>query len=172
MSIQFPEPYNPANTGGFEPLLPGEYIAQVIDATIKVPKSGNGYVLALVWKVPEGEYEGRQVWQNISFSHPKAGAQWHGQKMLNAIIAATGAPSPLMSTEPLLFVPCRLGIVIEVDENGIYPPKNRVVKVSSLDNNEAAEVAASRPTAPKPAPPAAASRPASAGSAPWRNKKS
>jgi hypothetical protein len=169
LSTQFPEPYDPENTGGFEPLPPGEYIAQAIEATIAPPKTGNGLGLTLVWKVLEGEHEGRQVWQNISFSHPKAGAQYHGQKMLNAVIAATGAPSPLMSTEPLLFVPCRLGIVIEVDENGIYPPKNRVVKVSPLDNNEAAEAVSATAPASKPAP-AAAARPAPAGK-PWDKYK-
>jgi hypothetical protein len=171
MSMQFPEPYNPENTGGFELLPPGEYIAQAIEANIAVPKSGNGLMLTLVWKILEGDHEGRQVWQNVSFVHPKAGAQFHGQKMLNAIIAATGAPSPLMSAEPLLFVPCRLGIAIEADKAGLYDDRNRVVKVSPLDTNQAAEAAASPAPAPRPAAsPAAAAGPAPAGTVPWRKK--
>jgi hypothetical protein len=170
MSMQFPEPYDPENTGGFKPFPPGEYIAQAIEATIAPPKSGNGLGLTLVWKVLEGEHEDRQVWQNILFSHPKAGAQYHGQKMLNAVIAATGAPSPLMSAEDLLFKPCRIGIAIEIDTNGVYPDKNRVVKVSPLGNNEAAEAAASPAPAPKAAPATAAAGPAPAGTAPWRKK--
>jgi hypothetical protein len=90
--------------------------------------------------------------------------------MLNAIIAATGAPTPLPNAEKLLFVPCRIGISIETDKNGVYPDKNRVVKVSPLDNNEAAEAASSPTPVPKPAP-AAATAGASAGSAPWHKKK-
>jgi hypothetical protein len=171
MSMQFPEPYNPENTGGgYEPLPPGEYIAQAIEATIAPPKSGNGLGLTLVWKVLEGEHEGRQIWENISFLHPKAGAQWHGQKMLNAIIAATGAPTPLQSAEPLLFVPCRIGIAIETDKDGVYPDKNRITKVSPLGNNETAEASPSPAPAPKPTPAAAAVTPPPAGTVPWRKK--
>jgi hypothetical protein len=169
--MQFPEPYNPENTGGFELLPPGEYIAQAIEASIAPPKSGNGCQLTLIWKILEGEYENRQIWQNISFVHPKAGAQYHGQKMLNAVIAAVGAATPLKNIEPLLNVPARLGIAIEADKNGVYSDKNRVVKVSPLDINEAAEAASSPAPAPKPASAAATAGSAPTGSAPWHKKQ-
>jgi hypothetical protein len=172
MNMYFPEPYDHENTDGFELLPAGEYIAQAIDASIAPPKSGDGYVLTLVWKILKDAHEGRQVWQNISFVHSKAGAQWHGQKMLNTIIAATGVAAPgerLPTAEPLLFKPVRLGIAIESDKNGVYPDKNRVVKVWPLGNNEAAEAASSPAPAPKPAP-AAAAGPAPAGK-PWDRYK-
>jgi hypothetical protein len=168
--MQFDEPYNPENTGSFELLPPGEYIAQAIQASIEVPKSGNGKKLTLPWKILEGKYEGRQVYQEIVFSHPNAGAQYHGQKMLNSVIAATGAPTPLSNAEKLLFTPCRIGIAIETDKNGVYPDKNKVVKVSPLGNNEAAEAASSSAPDPKPAPATAATGPAPAGTVPWRKK--
>jgi hypothetical protein len=172
MSIEFPEgPYTPTDLGGFEPLPPGEYVAQAIEGRIAPPKTGNGYALTLTWKILEGEYENRQVWRNISYVHPKAGAQYHGQKMLNAIIDAVGAATPLTNIEPLLFVPCRIGISIETDKNGMYPDKNRVVKVSPLGNNEASEDAPSPAPEPKPAPAAATAGPTPAGSAPWHKKK-
>ncbi len=178
MSMEFPEAYDPENISGFEPLPPGEYVAQATEATIAPPKTGNGMALTLVWKILEGDHENRQVWQNISFVHPKSGAQYHGQKMLNAVIAATGAPSPLKSAEPLLFVPVRLGLAIEADKNGIYDPRNRVVKVSPFNNSEADEAAKpakmqSAPT-PKPIPAATAARPmqsAPSGSAPWHKSR-
>ena len=91
--------------------------------------------------------------------------------MLNAVIAATGAPSPLTTAEPLLFVPCRIGISIETDKNGVYPSKNRVVKVAPLDNNEAAEAASSPAPAPKPAPAVATADSAPTGSKPWHKKQ-
>jgi hypothetical protein len=171
MSMEFPEPYNPdESSGGYELMPPGEYVAQAIEASIAPPRTGNGLALTLVWKILEGEHETRQLWQNISFVHPKAGAQYHGQKMLNAVIAATGAPTPLPSAQPLLFVPCRIGVAIETDKNGVYDDKNRVVKVSPLDNNEAAEAAPSPAPAPKPAPAGAAAAPT--GTAPWHKQKS
>jgi hypothetical protein len=171
MSMEFPEAYIPTDLGGFELLPPGEYLAQAIEGRIAPPKSGNGCQLTLIWKILEGEYEGRQVWQNIGFLHPKAVAQFHGQKMLNSIIAAVGAATPLKDVEPLLFVPVRLGITIETDKTGAYPDKNRVVKVSPLDNHEAAEAACSPVPAPKPAPAASTAGPAPTGSAPWHKKK-
>ena len=73
MSMQFPEPYNPENTGGVELLPPGEYIAQAIEASVAPPRSGSGYQLTLTWKILEGEHEGRQVWQTlISFTRRPA----------------------------------------------------------------------------------------------------
>ena len=33
------------------------------------PKNGDGYYVALTWKICEGDYEGRQVWQRITFLH-------------------------------------------------------------------------------------------------------
>jgi hypothetical protein len=169
MSMDFHEPYTPTDLGGFDLLPPGEYIAQAIEGRIAPPKTGNGYALTLTWKIIEGEYENRQVWQNISYVHPKAGAQYHGQKMLNAVIAAVGAATPLKNVEPLLFSPVRLGIAIEVDKTGAFPDKNRVVKVSPL-NSEAAEAAISPAPVPKPAPAPVAARPAPAGTAPWHKK--
>jgi Protein of unknown function (DUF669) len=171
MSMEFPEPYKPDNTDGYELLPPGEYVAQAIEASIAPPKTGNGLALTLVWKILEGELENRQLWQNISFVHPKAGAQHHGQKMLNAVIAATGAPTPLQNAGPLLFVPCRLGIAIETDKNGFYDDKNRVVKVSPLDSNEAAEAASSPAPVPKPVSAPKPAGPAPSGSAPWHRSK-
>jgi hypothetical protein len=169
VSLEFPESgYTPSDTENFELLPPDEYVAEAIEGSIAPPKSGNGMQLTLTWKIIEGEHEGRRLWQNICFLHPKAGAQFHGQKMLNSIIAAAGAATPLKNVEPLLFVPVRRGIAIEVDKIGAYPDKNRVVKVSPLDS-EATEATQAKP-APKPAPspPSTAARPAPAGTAPWR----
>jgi hypothetical protein len=106
MSMEFPNPYNPDESSDFDLLPPGEYVAQAIEGRIAPPKTGNGYQLTLVWKITEGEHENRQLWQNISFLHPKAGAQFYGQKMLNSIITAVGCATPLQSVEPLLWIRC------------------------------------------------------------------
>jgi hypothetical protein len=156
MSMEFPEPYTGDGGGSdFEPLPKGEYVAQAVEGRIAPPKTGNGMALTLVWKILEGDYEGRQIWQNISFIHPKAGAQWHGQRKLNAVIAAVAATLPLATVEPLLFVPVRLGLDIEEDDTGRYEPKNVVTRITRLDGEaeEAAQAAPPRmgPTAPKAA---------------------
>jgi hypothetical protein len=175
MSMEFPNgPYNPDDTGGdFETLPPGEYVAQAVEGRIAPPKTGNGYALTLVWKILEGEYENRQIWQNISFVHPKAGAQFYGKKMLNSIIAAVGCATPLLNGESLLWKPVRIGVAIEKDTTGVYPDKNRVVKVRALNDNEAAEAAESQATKPAAVTPnvQGPARPGPTGTAPWHRSK-
>jgi hypothetical protein len=128
--------------------------------------------LTLVWKILEGDHEGRQIWQNISFIHPKAGAQWHGQRRLNAVIAAVGATLPLATVEPLLFVPVRLGLDIE-DRNDGYGPKNVVTRVARY-NGEAGEARAAPAPQPSGPAPAAAAKPAPTNNGkpppPWHRK--
>jgi hypothetical protein len=169
MSVNFPEPYTGEGDEGFEPIPPGEYIAQAIEGHVGPPKTGNGMALSLTGKIIDGDYENRQVWQNISFIHPRAGAQWHGQRKLNAIIAAVGATLPLTTVEPLLFRPVLLGLAIEKDANGVYPDKNIITKIMRLDGEaeEAAQPAPVKPAQSQPARP----EPSNAGAAPpWHRR--
>ena len=64
MSTQFPETFDPTTQEGnsWDVLPVREYVAQVVEASIQQPNSGDGYYLALTWKIIEGDYEGRQVW--------------------------------------------------------------------------------------------------------------
>ena len=70
MTTQFPETFDPETQEGnsWDVLPVGEYVAQIVEASIQQPKSGDGYYLALTWKIVEGEFEGRQVWQRITFA--------------------------------------------------------------------------------------------------------
>ena len=63
MSTEFPEIFDPETQEGnsWDPLPVGEYVAQIVEASVQQPKSGDGYYLALTWKIAEGEFEGRQV---------------------------------------------------------------------------------------------------------------
>ena len=62
MSTEFPEIFDPETQEGnsWDPLPVGEYVAQIVEASVLQPKSGDGYYLALTWKIAEGEFEGRQ----------------------------------------------------------------------------------------------------------------
>ena len=71
-------------------MLPvGEYVAQIVEASIQQPNSGDGYYLALTWKIIEGDYEGRQVWQRITYLHSSEQAQTIGRKTLKDLCVAT-----------------------------------------------------------------------------------
>ena len=65
MSTQLPETFDPTTQEGnsWDVLPVGEYVAQVVESSVQQPNSGDGYQLALTWKIIEGDYEGRQVWR-------------------------------------------------------------------------------------------------------------
>jgi hypothetical protein len=179
MSTEFPETFDPTQEQGnvWDLLPPGEYVAQAIEATVAPPKSGNGYMLTLVWKILEGEYENRQIWQTVTFLHSNEVAQSIGRKTVKDLCDATGVESAVRDASLFLFKPVKIRIGIEKDKNGIYDDKNKITRILPLDPNGTAPAAETAPPPeprPKPAPaaasaaraPAAASaRPA--GNAPW-----
>src|SRR5262249_41656798 len=59
----------------FELIPAGVYVAEVVETEITQPKSGDGNMLRLTWKITEGEYEGRPVWQTLCFQHSKEQTQ-------------------------------------------------------------------------------------------------
>ena len=88
MTTEFPEAFDPAAQKGSEwsPILPGEYTAQIIEAKVAPPSTGDGYMLTLVWKITEGDHENRQVWQNIAFLHSSTQAVEIGRRMLTDLV--------------------------------------------------------------------------------------
>ena len=101
MNTQFPETFDPETQEGnsWELLPVGEYVAQIVEASVQQPKSGDGFYLALTWKIIEGELEDRQLWQRITFVHSsrilpldaKPGQPANGG---SASTVATGVPKP------------------------------------------------------------------------------
>ena len=177
MSMEFPEIFDPATEEGnsWELVPPGEYPAHAIAAEVKAPSTGDGHGLTLTWKILEGNYEGRQVWQHITITHSNQQAQNIGRKMIKDICVALGIDEQLNSAEPFLYKPARIRVGIEVDKKGQYDDKNvvRRVKVLVLEN-EPKPTPPSDTTAAKSAPAPrtqGAPRPGPAGPAPWHRTK-
>lgn len=82
--------FNPEQQEGsdFELIPPGDYVAQIIEAEIRQPKSGDGHMLALTWKICEGEYENRQVWDTLCYQHSNVMAQDIARRRLKDICTA------------------------------------------------------------------------------------
>ena len=177
MSTQFPETFDPeTQEGNSWDLLPvGEYVAQVVEASILKPNSGDGYYLALTWKIIEGDYEGRQVWQRITYLHSSEQAQTIGRKMLKDLCVATGVAKQFDDVEVFLFKPVRIRLGIERDKQGVYPDKNRISRILPLEAKseepEQPEQPAKPVAATKVASAAKTSKPAPAGPAPWHAKR-
>jgi len=166
VSTKFPIPFEPQNEEGntWTPIPVGEYVAEAIEATVAPPKSGDGNVLKLTWKILEGDHEGRQVWHSIPFQHSNEQAQSIGRKIIKDICTALDINEAVQNAEVFLFKPVRIRVGIEKDKNGLYPDKNRVTRVLPYPD-AAAGVAAAAGPAPKPGSPGGEGAPAEAAKA-------
>ena len=174
MSTQLPETFDPTTQEGnsWDVLPVREYVAQVVEASIQQPNSGDGYYLALTWKIIEGDYEGRQVWQRITYLHSSEQAQTIGRKMLKDLCVATGVAKQFDDVEVFLFKPVRIRLGIERDKQGVYPDKNRISRILPLEaKSEEPEQPAKPVAATKVASAAKTSKPAPAGPAPWHAQR-
>jgi len=158
---------------------PGEYVAQIIEAENAIPRSGDGQMLKVTWAIVEGECEGRYVWQTLCYDHSSVTARDIAQKALKRICVALDV-GVLRDPETLKFKPARVKVGIEVDKNGQYDDKNKIVNVWPLTDSDG-EAAEARTHAPKndggdaaasrkPPAPRASVTPATAGpgAAPWK----
>jgi Protein of unknown function (DUF669) len=174
MSTQFPETFDPTTQEGnsWDVLPVGEYVAQVVEATIQQPNSGDGYQLALTWKIIEGDNEGRQVWQRITYLHSSEQAQTIGRKTLKDLCVATDVAEQVDDAEVFLFKPVRIRLGIERDKQGVYPDQNRISRILPLEaKSEEPEQPAKPVAATKVASAAKTPKPAPAGPAPWHAQR-
>lgn len=131
-----------------------------------------GQMVACKFKILEGEYKGRYVWQNFIFEHTSEKAVNFGRRMLSGWARACGKPNA-KSTDELLERPfwCKLGI-----EKGVGQYKDKNV-IASFLMPESAEAPKSQPKAEKPASTQAAkeeapaAKPAPASASPSSGKK-
>jgi hypothetical protein len=193
---QLPEAFDPATQKGseFDVLPIGTYRAQIVDASVAQTQKGDGYYIGLSWQITEGQYEGRYVFQNITFQNPSAQATAIGRAQFKDLCVAAGIDQEVTDVEVFKFIPCTLKVGIEKDKKqGIYPDKNRVSRILPYEAQikEAAKEPAGAPAtaAPKaaeaaatakaesasqPKAPAASATGANNGSgatAPWRKPK-
>jgi hypothetical protein len=180
-STALPEVFDPETQEGsqFDVLPVGEYVAQVIDASVSAHKNGDGYGISLTWQISEGDYENRCAFQHITFLHSSAQAQQIGRRQLKDLSVATGVNEHVNDVEVFKFIPCRIRLGVEKDPNGVYADKNRVSRVLPLNPPEEpggggrpAKPMAPKP-GPKPEPPktppqAAKTDPAQQNTRPWR----
>jgi Protein of unknown function (DUF669) len=170
MPTEFPETFDPTTQEGnsWDVLPASEYVAHVVEASIQQPHSGDGYYLALTWKIIEGDYEGRQVWQRITYLHSSEQAQTIGRKMLKDLCVATGVAEQVDDAEVFLFKPVR----IEKDKQGVYPDKNRISRILPLETKPAETEQPAKPVTPATKAAAATAAPKGPGGpAPWHAQR-
>jgi hypothetical protein len=175
MSTQLPETFEPETQDGNSwDLLPiGEYAATIIEIAVAKPKTGDGYYVAVTWKIDEGAYEGRQVWENITYIHSSEQAQTIGRKQFKDLCNATGfGDGHVEDVEVFLFKRAKIKVGIGRDKDSVYDDKNVVKRILPLDApaQPAAAKPDPKPSTPTTAKPQPAAKPAAVkpgGSAPW-----
>jgi Protein of unknown function (DUF669) len=107
MSNFLPEDFEPdSQEGNSWSLVPdGEYTAEIVEAKVAQPKNGDGHYISLTWKLSDGDYEGRQIWQRVTFLHSNEQAQSIGRKALKDICTAIGMNEHVKDVDVLLFKP-------------------------------------------------------------------
>jgi hypothetical protein len=153
----------------FELLPVGDYSAEIVDAVISQPKSGDGHMLSLTWKICDGDYEKRQIWQRLCYQHSNPTTQDMARRFLKDLCTALDINQQITDPEVFKFKPVRVRVGIESDKNGQYDDQNNIKRVHPLSagpesaSSPSAVPLASKP-APKPASKPSANKP---GTAPW-----
>jgi hypothetical protein len=174
MYTELPEPFDPNQQQGstWELIPVGEYPASIVEIGVMQPQSGNGYYIALTWKIDEGDYDGRQIWQRVTFVHSSEQAQAIGRKQLKDLTVACGIAEHIENVDVFLFKRCKIKVGVERDKNGVYDDKNKVMRILPLADTVPPMPVPAVPKPPTPATPAPKPQAAKpAGGKPWHNNQ-
>lgn len=172
--------FDPAAEEGssFDLIPAGDYPAEIVDAAIRPPNNGDGLMLALVWALNQGPYEGRKIFQNLCFKHSKQQTQDIARKQIKDICDALGIVEIVTDPEVFKFKPAKVRVVIESDKTGRYDDSNRIKRVTRLEDGDGEAAEAKASVTSKPPAPSVSAEPAAKpetkptgngpGAAPWK----
>ena len=116
----------------FEPIPAGMYQALIDESEVVSTKSGSGQMLKLTWKVLEGEFKGRLVFDRLNIQNQNPKAEEIGQRQLSTLCHAVGVLQ-LKTSEQLHGIPCTIKVIVRKDESGQYADQNEVKDYRSID---------------------------------------
>jgi Protein of unknown function (DUF669) len=122
------EAFDPETEEGssFDLLPPNKYAAEIDDARVATTKNGEGQMVNLRWRIVEGDYESRMVFQSILIQHTSADAQRIGRAKFKDVAVACDIKDKITDLDVLKYKKCTIGVGIEKDRDGVYPDKNVV----------------------------------------------
>jgi len=101
--VQLPQPaYSQTNNETLEEFtaLPeGEYLAQIVKEEVKATKKEDGHYLQFDWKIMEGQYKDKFLFDRLNLSNPNKEAERMASLALNSIAKACGKPGTNFSEE-------------------------------------------------------------------------
>lgn len=117
----------------YELLPAGTYIAEITRSEIKDNNSGSGNRLSLGFKILDGQYAGRLVFQDITLRNANDIAQQIGRKQMAQLLHACGKTGVQDSGE-LHGIPIQIKVAIRKDKTGLYDDQNEIKKFAPLAN--------------------------------------
>ena len=118
--------------GGFEPIPASWYLAEITKTESKKTKAGTDSYITCQFKVLEGEYEGRFIFNLLNLDNPNPVAVEIAQKELASICEACDIDE-LEDTVELHGIPMAIRVVIKDGQSG-YPPKNEIKAYKAADD--------------------------------------
>ena len=151
----------------FEPVPPGQYLAQIVNSEMRPTKDGTGQYLWLELDVLEGAFAGRKLFDRLNLVNANPTTVEIAQRTLSAICHAVGKMQ-VDDSEQLHLIPLIVDVKVQPPKNG-YDASNsmRYLPLTQAPSQPAAatppvgSAAATTPVAPQPV-----ARPS--GVAPWR----
>lgn len=140
--------------GDYSPIPPGKYTAVLVESELLQNKNGTGSYLKLKFQVMGGQYDGRNVWQNMTYKHTNAQAQQIGRKELNTLRLACGVPDLKDSTQ-LHGIAHQIEVKIEQSDG--YDPQNVIKNYYAIQGTP--PVAPTQDVQAAPAPQASSATP-------------
>jgi hypothetical protein len=106
-------------------LPPGTYVMEIVNATQKTTKKGDGAGVNLLWKVTEGDFKGATVFQFLITTHPNEEFALGQRQDLRDICVAIGLKK-ITDLNQLLNRECEVKIGVRSDKSGQYDDQNVV----------------------------------------------
>jgi len=162
--------YNAEPPRDFDPVPAGQYIAEITDAEVVDTKTGGGKRFKLTWKILDGPFTNRLVFDGLNIVNSNITAQTIAQGQMKELREAMGRPAA-RDTDEYKFVPHLINV-------GIKPASGNFSASNSFKGAKPiAQAGGGAPAAPAPAPaqsggwtppPPQQAATAAAGSAPWK----
>lgn len=140
----------PQSDNNYDPLPEGWYQSTIMDAQVKMTKSGTGSYIAVRYQINGPTHVGRQLFGNINIRNANPTAENIGHQQLGQLLAAIGVED-LEDTDQLIGGQCSIKLSIRKSEQ--YGDSNDVKAWKSVEGAK-----------PKPATAAPKS------SAPWAKR--
>lgn len=120
-----------------EPLPAGEYVAQIIEDTMKDTKKGDGKYLELKMEVLDGPNKGRWIFDRLNLQNPNKTAVEISERQMASLGKACGIAT-LTDSGQLRGIP--ITVAVKIEKSADYGDRNQVVaykKAATIASAEA-----------------------------------